>query len=104
MNNLKVGLEGAAKVVPRNGLDALRDVLHPVTEAAVGVEDRPVGALVEEELKLALHRRLQTANEGGAAGGAAEEAAFSADKVIFLLLLIFLRLGNAVWIVRRFFA
>lgn len=103
MDHLKVGLEGAAKVVPRDGLDALRDVFHPVAKAAVGVEDRPVGALVEEELKLALHRRLQTANEGGAAGGAAEEAAFSADKVIFLLL-IFLRLGNAVWIVRRFFA
>ena len=82
MNDVEVRLEGSAEEVLRYTGDALRHILHPVAEAAIGVEDRLVGTLVEEELVLALDGRLQTADESGAAVRAAEEATLSADELL----------------------
>lgn len=81
MKDVKVRLEGAPQEVPRHTGDALWDVLHPVAEARLTVEDGPVGTLVEEELVLTLDGRLQAPNEGSAAVRIPEEATLRADEL-----------------------
>lgn len=97
VDNLKISLEGATKVVLRHRMNALRNAVNPVAKFGYRVEDRLKRAIVIEMLELSLHLGLQTTNEFAAIARVSVQAAFLAHKFTFAV-----RLRSTLW--RHFLA